>query len=137
MLDWDALFETSRLRRFAATRIGWRGAILAGANVLTAVAALAGARLSLDTNLIALLPPTAPSVQALEKVLRKTGGTGELLVLVEAGSPQAAVRRADALVPRIRALPWAADVRYGPDSEFVRRNQLLYLDLTDLKEIEA
>ena len=136
MLSWNALFEPRHLLPFLRRLIRWRKWVLAGALALTVAALYPASHLPLESNLISLLPKSAPSVQALERVVAKAGGTGELLVLIESPAPEAARRYADALLPRIRQLPWVADARHGPDAEFLAKNRLLYLDLADLETID-
>ncbi len=122
--------------RYTTWLLGHRAAILVTALAATAVTATFAARLRVDTNLIALLPDHAPRVQALREVLSKTGGAGDLMVMIDARRFDDALEYAETLLPDIRALPWVDSAAIGRDTSFFERNQLLYLHLDDLETIE-
>ncbi len=96
----------------------------------------------LRSDLEELLPPTAPSVVALQELRRRVGGQLYLGVVVDAGSPgriPEAERFLDALAARIRNYPprLVAAVRLGTEAEhdFLEHNGALYIDLPDLETV--
>ena len=91
--------------------------------------------LRLNSSLIALLPENRPSVQSLHKVLAKTGGSGDLMVLIESPNPDESKSFARQLLPKIRSFSWVKDADIGQDTSFFEKNKLLYIDLEDLKTI--
>lgn len=106
------------------------------ATLATAVSVPLALRLKLDSNLLALLPEKTPTLVELDRVLQKTGGAGELLVMFESTDADASVRYAQQLLPKMRALPWVKDASIGQDTTFFERHKLLYADLDKLRELQ-
>jgi uncharacterized protein len=98
----------------------------------------------LKSDIEELLPPTAPSVVALDELRRRNRGLQYLGVVVDTGKRGnllAGERLLDDLASRIRAYPpdLVREVRVGTAEEqkFIERNAPLYVDVADLKEIRA
>jgi predicted RND superfamily exporter protein len=99
---------------------------------------------NLKSDLEELLPPSSPSVVALDELKRRAGGAQYLGVVVDAGSTDRvpeAERFLEALATRIRGYPksWVSLVRLGRDQEraFLEKNGALYVDRKDLEEARA
>jgi predicted RND superfamily exporter protein len=131
-------------QRFVAWTVDRRGPLWAGAALLTLVGVVGTARLygRLNGDLEALLPPDAPSVQALGQMRARVAGLQTLGVVVDFGSAErlpAADRFLDDLAVRIRAHgpQLVRSVRTGVQEEraFLERNAPLYADLADLVDI--
>ncbi len=102
--------------------------ILIAAFLAAVVGSYLTSRLSLRSDLEALLPDDFPSVQALEHMRQEVGGSGRLRVVLETADLEAAVRFARDLEPRFLASPLISYVDYENDVAFYRRNALLFLD---------
>lgn len=96
----------------------------------------------LRSDLEELLPPSAPSVVALNELRQRVGGRLYLGVVVDTQTPARiteAERFLDALASRIRTYPprLVANVRLGTSEEraFLDRNGALYIDLPDLTAV--
>jgi len=96
----------------------------------------------LKSDIEELLPPTAPSVTALNELRKRNRGLQYLGVTVDAGKPEnlaKAEQFLDDLAVRIRTYPkdLAHEVRVGTEEErtFIEHNAPLYIDLADLKQI--
>lgn len=127
-LRWSAL-----ARRWAGWTVRARVAILTGALLVTLLAAFAASRVRVDSNLIALLPKHTGSVRALHELVDETGGAGDLMVMLESPDPDAALAAAKRLLPKVQALPWVEDARYGFEPDFFEKNGLLFVDPHDLQ----
>ncbi|HET7545250.1 MAG TPA: MMPL family transporter [Polyangiaceae bacterium] len=135
-----------RVRRYVAwaVRNGWWLWLLA---VLLAVpAAVRTVKLyaNLKSDVEELLPRNAPSVAAIDELRARMPGVRYLGVLVDVGKPEnlaAGERLLDDLAARVGNYPkdLVASVRTGvrTESEFLRDNAPLYVDLADLKTIKA
>ncbi len=122
-----------RLARLATRHTLW---VLLVAVALTAASLAAVRSLRVQTNLVTLLPASAPAVENLRRITEKTGGFGHLIVLAEGGDPGAAARYFAALLPEVRKLSWVryADyrVRTAPPKSFAA----LYMDTADLRKVQ-
>lgn len=91
--------------------------------------------LNLDTDLVALMPDGVPSVDNLEKVIQKTGGYSNAMIIVDSPDPEAALRFLDDLREKVLSLDYISSAEYTEDTSFFHRNQLLYVEEEDLEEI--
>jgi hypothetical protein len=98
----------------------------------------------LKSDLDELLPPSAESVVAIQELRRRMPGMQYLGVLVDAGDAKnlpAAEKFLDELATKVRAYPpemvRAARTGVAEERGFVKAHAPLYLDLEDLKTIEA
>ena len=81
----------------AAVRHPWR--VLAGAALLTALAAALAARLEIRSSFEELLPKKLPSVAQIRELSRRVGGDGNVLVNIEALEGPSGLARAQRLAP--------------------------------------
>lgn len=91
--------------------------------------------LNLDTDLVALMPDGVPSVENLEKVIQKTGGYSNAMIIVDSPDPDAALRFLDDLREKVLDLDYISSAEYTEDTSIFHRNQLLYVEEEDLEEI--
>lgn len=121
----------------ALARFSHQRPLIATALLLVAVvvASQQARRLTVDTNLEALLPPSFQSVKDLEVLKERFGSIGYVLVIAEGAEPEALRRFADDLAERAGALPGIAYVNHKRPDDFFRTHALYYLSLEDLEEV--
>ncbi|MDY0001211.1 MAG: MMPL family transporter [Polyangia bacterium] len=122
----------ARLARLASRR--W-GLVLGAACLLTALGALGLRGLRVQANLVALLPGSLPHVQNLNRIIEKTGGFGDVVVLAESRDLEASARVFADLLPALRSLPWVRHADYQVDPEPLKPFAALYMDKPDLETI--
>jgi hypothetical protein len=131
--------DTSRLRRGRPMiRRRW-AVVLAGALALTALAAVAASRLSIETRLVDLLPEGSPAAEDYRLFLERFGGVELVYAVItaaaepggpepgEGADPARLVEAADRLAERMARAPGVAGARSGlsaQDEEFVFRRVL-------------
>ena len=107
--------------------------------VIAALATVAGgyfsSRLSLESDLAALLPDSFKSVQALNQVRDEVGGVGVLRIVLASHDFPAMLRLAGDLEPRLEASEFIRDVEFRNDVEFYRKHALLFLDTLQLDSL--
>lgn len=91
--------------------------------------------LDLDTDLVALMPDGVPSVENLQKVIEKTGGYSNAMIIVDSPDPDAATRFLEDLREEVLRLDYISSAEYAEDTSIFHRNQLLYVEEEDLREI--
>ncbi len=91
--------------------------------------------LKLNTDIVSLMPEGVPSVDNLQRVIEKTGGYANVMVLVESTDPDAALRFLDDLRDELLQLDWVSSAEYAEDTAVFQRNRLLYVDVEDLRVI--
>lgn len=112
-------------------------AVLLVALVLTVVGGILTSRLSLESDLAALLPESLQSVEALHRMEeRVVGGSSQLRVALKSQDFRALVQAADTLARAFETSEYVASVDYENDVEFYERNALLFLDLPQLDSLE-
>ncbi len=102
---------------------------------LSALAFTSATSLKIDGNLIALLPDHFESVQALDKMNERYGGTGYVAVVARAPDQGALIDFATDAKADLEKL---ADIDYATfqrPSEFFRRHALYFMDIADLEEL--
>ena len=92
--------------------------------------------LKLNANITSLMPDGVPSVDNLQKVIKKTGGYSNSMVLVESPDPEAAIRFLDDLREEVLKSDWASSAEYEEDTAIFERNRLIYVEQEDLREID-
>ncbi|HEX7454136.1 MAG TPA: MMPL family transporter, partial [Polyangiaceae bacterium] len=135
---------SDRLRRYVAWAVR-RGPWLWAIAVLLALPALVRTvqlYANLKSDVEELLPRNAPSVAAIDELRRRMPGVRYLGVFVDVGRAEnlpAGERLVDDLAARVRKYPkdLVASVRTGvqSESEFLKHNAPLYMDLADLKTV--
>lgn len=104
--------------------------------LLAALAALMAARtLTLDTDLVHLLPADAPSVAALDDLQARTGGEGTLVVLGEGGNARTLARFAAAAVARLSRHAILGPVETATPVTWFADRAGYFLTLTELTAI--
>jgi uncharacterized protein len=126
------------LSRYPAWVSKRRRAILAGAAVLTAVAAAVAARLPIRTDFSQLLPSREPSVVSLRRLTARKATTAVVEIGIAAADPRAARDFAAALAPELRRLPpdlvREVDDDDLPMRRFVWEHRDLYASEADLRQ---
>jgi hypothetical protein len=92
--------------------------------------------LSLDANLVSLLPRSFQSVEDLHELERRFGGLGWVVVVGEGAEPEALRRFVDDLAPQLEALPGIRFVETRRPGSFFQEHALYYLSQEDLEEVE-
>jgi predicted RND superfamily exporter protein len=135
---------SERLRRYVAwaVRSGpwlWAIAVLLALPALVRTVQLYA---NLKSDVEELLPRNAPSVAAIDELRRRMPGVRYLGVFIDVGRAEnlpAGERLVDDLAARVRKYPkdLVASVRTGvqAESEFLKHNAPLYVDLADLKTV--
>ena len=118
----------SRLHRHPAP-------VLGAVALLAAVGVLLAGRLSLNTDLVALLPPSFESVQGVRKLEQRFGGLGWIVVVGEGAEPEALRRFARDIAPRLEALPSVRFVEYQRANAFFEDRALYYMEPQDLEQV--
>jgi len=114
------------------------GAILAVSVVATAVGGYLTSKISLDSDLSALLPDSFLSVQALRRMEQEVaGGTSSLRVALKSDDFDALVRLADDLAAALSASEYVGSIDYQNDVEFYEKNALLFLDTLSLDSLHV
>ena len=73
--------------------------------LIASVVSLFGARnLTLESDMVALLPQNSQSVMELRRVTEKLGGTGDLQIMICSSAPEKSLEFARELLPEIRDL---------------------------------
>lgn len=121
------------LRRLAQVSHRHPLGTLAIAAFLSVFALLGARKVSLDTDLIALLPADFESVTALTEMEQRFGTVGYMAVLVEGGDPAARRRYADDLVPRLAAVPGIRYAEARRPTAWLADRALYFLDVSDLE----
>ncbi len=111
--------------------------------ILTAVfAGYHASKLTIDTDIANLLPPTNPNVQALEKLQETAGGETEMEVAIKSPSFEANVAFAERLAEEALALnyprhnaPFFTGAQFRRDTEFLKDNALYLATARELDDI--
>ena len=115
-------------------------AVVVACLLVTGLAVGLASRLSISTDLAALLPRGYPSVEDLHKLLERIGGTASLTVAIESPELKASERFADALVAELKREVGGeiANLDYKVDAlaGFYRKHAAVYLSKEDLLRIE-
>jgi predicted RND superfamily exporter protein len=127
------------LERYLALLARRPRATLLAVLALATLAVPLAATLRLRSSLKELLPSDSPSVRALDRVIERVGGVGNLIVAVESPDPRANQRFADDLAEGLRRVPagWVryVDYRVAPVERFYEEHGLLYLSAPELARL--
>jgi uncharacterized protein len=133
---------SDRVRRYVAwsVRNGWWLWMLAVLLAIPAAVRTVQLYANLKSDIEELLPRNAPSVAAIDQLRQRMPGVRYLGVLVDVGKPEnlpAGERLVDDLALRVAKYPkdLVAHVRTGVqvETEFLKKNAPLYVDLADLQ----
>ena len=141
MVDAQA-HASGPIARLLARVVAWvcRSRVRAGL-VLAAALGLAigciafGRSIRVDTDLRALLPDTAPSVIALERVEQRKGSAEELIIAIEAPTAADADAMVEGLAAEVRSWPETLEVSTMRDYKPLRDHALYLLALADLERL--
>lgn len=125
-----------RLPKLYQIGIRWPAAVLLASLVLTVLAFFQLKKLPIVTDLTTLLPKQTGSVKNLERFKKNFGGLGYLVIVVEGDDPAAAEDFAGKLAKRIEGSESVRYVEFQPPREYFSERQWLYLDVSDLLEME-
>ncbi|WP_223758146.1 RND family transporter [Myxococcus sp. RHSTA-1-4] len=103
--------------------------------VLAAVGGLFARNLSLNANLVDLLPRSFESVRDLHTLEQRFGALGWVAVVGEGGDTESLKRFADDLAPKLEALPGIRFVEAKRPNAFFRDRALYFLSEEDLREV--
>jgi hypothetical protein len=107
---------------------------------LAAVLVLAGSfcarKLSLSSDLVGLLPKSFPSVQDLEKLKKRFGGQGYLVVVGMNAEQDKLQQFADDMAPKLGGLSEIRYVNYKRSDAFFEERALYYAELEDLESLQ-
>lgn len=119
-------------------RIGARfpKSVLLLAVCVTLVSVLAARDLRVESDLVSFLPPQLESVRNLGQLKEGFGGSGFVLIVAEGATPEQTVRFADRLAGAFEVHPAVRYVDYRKPADYFLRRQWLYLDRSDLSEVE-
>jgi len=131
----------ARALRYAAWLDRWRITIAALSVVVVAVGALGASRLALRSDLSSLLPPSTRSVRDLEVLRHRARSFGNVLVMLEAPTPQVRAVAAGELEAGLRALDPGLVGTVSTEDDVAARyawtHRFLFVELEDLRLAEA
>ena len=110
--------------------------VLIGAFLLTVLSFVGAKKLRVINDFTSLLPEETESVRSLHELKDHFGGTGFLIVAVEAATPDLARGFADEFARRAEGHPSVLYVDYRRPVDYFKKRQWLYFDLKDLREME-
>ena len=123
-------------RRWAAVVIRFPFAILIAALILTLLSMAGAARLTVSTKLEALMPENAPSVQTLDRALRKTGSFASVQVVARSANPATTLHFIRRIKPIIEQFDWVSSTQYSEDISVFEKHKLVLMDSDELTAIE-
>ena len=112
--------------------------IIALATILSVFAGFFAAKLAqnIKTDFADLLSDDYVSVSELNRIKARIGGIGPLMVVITSDDLEAAVSFMQVLADSLEHSPLISSVsRFDSKKELLEKNQLLYMDLADLQEI--
>jgi uncharacterized protein len=112
----------------------WQALLLATA--LVALGSFFARSLTLNADLVGLLPKSFPSVQDIEKMRKRFGGQGYVVVIGMGAEPEALKQFAEDMAPRLAGLSEIRYVHYQRPSTFFEEHALYYVDVPDLLAIK-
>ncbi|MFP2928111.1 efflux RND transporter permease subunit [Pyxidicoccus sp. 3LG] len=132
---WSERFEGA-MGRLAARNHRRPFQALFVALLLTLAGGYFARTLSLSADFVGLLPKNFPSVQDIDKLRKRFGGQGNVVVVGMGAEPEALKRFADDLAPKLGALSEIRYVNYQRPRAFFDEHALYYVDVPDLKTIQ-
>ncbi|MES1173466.1 MAG: MMPL family transporter [Myxococcales bacterium] len=145
LISEEGAAPSDRVRRYVAwaVRNGWWLWTIAALLAVPATVRTFQLYANLKSDIEELLPRNAPSVAAIDQLRQRMPGVRYLGVLVDVGKPEnlpAGERLVDDLAARVAKYPknLVAHVRTGVqvETEFLKKNAPLYVDLADLQTAE-
>jgi hypothetical protein len=112
----------------------WQALLVAA--VLLVAGVFFARSLTLSSDMVSLLPKSFPSVQDLDKLRKRFGGQGYVVVVGMGAEPAALKKFADEQAPRFARLSEVQYVNYQRPRPFFEEHALYYVDVPDLKAIQ-
>lgn len=123
--------------RLAAAALRHQRRTLFVSLIVTVLSALAALRLSVDPDILDLLPPDDPTTQAIATLNEEEGGTGLLTIAVQGGQDEARRAWTEQLAQELQADPDVAWVLHEVDEELAWRLGMLQLSPEELSQLHA
>jgi predicted RND superfamily exporter protein len=111
------------------------GAVVLASLLLAFLGLWFGLSIRVDTDLRALLPPTAPSVAALDELEARKGSAEDLILAIEAPTAADADAMARGLAREVQSWPETLEVSVVRDYTPLRDHALYLLELEDLERL--
>ncbi|MFQ5636456.1 MAG: RND family transporter [bacterium] len=92
-------------------------------------------KLTLQSDLAALLPDSFESVKALNRIKEEVGAVGDLRVIIESPNFNAAKAFAQDLASKLEESPFVNYLDYKNEVAFYRKNALLFLEMDELDSL--
>lgn len=131
------------LRPFIRGIVRWKWMVLIVAFALSGLSLSFALKLRVDPDLANLVPPSYPSVQALERLRATVGGESEAAVAIVSPSFEANRTFADTLIHEVMGLrpspntePYFNRVDYRRETDFLEANALYFATPRELDDIE-
>jgi len=105
--------------------------------VLTALGAYFARTLTLNADFVGLLPKSFHSVQDIEKLRKRFGGQGNVVVVGMGAEPEVLKRFAEDLAPRLETLSEIRYVSFQRPRAFFEAHAPYLMDVGDLKTIQS
>ncbi|MFO1463599.1 MAG: MMPL family transporter [bacterium] len=107
--------------------------------LLFAFSVAKASHLKLRSDFKELLPENFQSLKDLDRILKRVGGEGSLIVAVESEHPEASIRFANDLVAKLKGYPpeylKQVDYNVAEVKRFFEDHKYLYMDLEDIKTL--
>ena len=133
-----------RLRVVPRWTVAHPFAVVAAALVLSVLGVWKATELTIDTNIVTLLPPEYESVQAINRLQETVGAESTVDVAIYSPSFRDNVAFADAFVPAMMAMqrpdgqgPYFTRADYRRDVGFISENALYFATFDELDRLEA
>ena len=104
--------------------------------VLFVVSSFFARSLTLNANLVDLLPQSFQSVRDVGELRARFGGIGYVVVVGQGASEKSLKQFAEDMAPKLEALPGIRFVEYRRPTEFFEKHALYFTDVQDLRTIE-
>lgn len=121
--------------RLARWVLRHRGAVVGVVLAMSAVAAFFAARLEVDSDILALMPPDEPTTQALKRLDQEEGGVNVLTIAVDSEDPAKRDAFLDELAERLERHPQVDYVLWKLDPDMAFRLGMLQVPVDDLAKI--
>lgn len=131
----NRLFSDSSVTAYLKWMTRNRYLIIVLSIIVTAVAFFIDKGIGVDSSIMGLLPENTPSILRVKALEKKTGGLGDLIVMIESQDRNRIFQVADELRDTIRKLKWVDDADYRINDSIFMEKKLLFLDTTDLRGI--
>lgn len=111
--------------------------VLLLATIATGFAVKGVTKISVSTNLEALMPQGTESVKTLNNALRKTGSFASIQVVADSDDPEISRKFIQDSKLIFDTLDWVASTQYYEDIDVLEKHKLLLLSTEELLDLEA